>query len=612
MCSSDTTDYEGEAEINSENKIVGKHQCSYHGCNVSYKKLSLLKRHIIKHTGERPYPCDVDGCNKSFQQSYHLKRHIETVHMQCYEFVCDESDCGKSFASSSTLKKHKTRSHSLHTCSQCSKEFKKKYQLKNHILSHGSNFHENESEHGQNTSKKSIRCSFKGCTASYSKQYYLTLHMRKHTGERPFVCDIGSCDKSYTQAYHLNRHKARVHEPSKEYICKEAGCGHVLSDKYNLKKHIDRYHSSNGPYKCFHCMQGFYKKYVLRKHLATHSEDPGPIKCKKCNLVFPTRTNYLKHMYQHKTYSCTCGVVFYRSHMFRRHKKRYCSDQNNVHTCTVCKKTFTTAFNLKQHSKVHSEVKQTFKCHYSNCQRSYEYKKNLLFHINHFHESSGVRYECPDCSMTFKEKVYMKRHVQNIHMDKKETKTERKPRKDKGKSKPDKHLVAMSGLNPALKSALKKCKTNITVHPNEEESNMATKEIDLSSNVSESARTSMKDFEANKIVVNRELPTSVPVDMLQVCYSEENSPESTADVTLEPGDTNIPEKGDEVGAGTIEMNDNLEVEFADLLPGNSYEGSSQKISSEDQSYKGAKIVVLKIDVIKECDRALQKIKDCIS
>lgn len=78
-------------------------------CNKLFKERHKLKRHMMIHTGEKPYPCHF--CGKAFSLEYNLNTHIR-VHTGEKPFECEISGCGKKFTQSGNLKTHMKTNHS--------------------------------------------------------------------------------------------------------------------------------------------------------------------------------------------------------------------------------------------------------------------------------------------------------------------------------------------------------------------------------------------------------------------------------------------------------------------------------------------------------------------
>ncbi|OZJ02143.1 hypothetical protein BZG36_05232 [Bifiguratus adelaidae] len=55
-----------------------KHVCRYPYCGWSFKRYEHLKRHMLVHSGARPFHCDHPGCGKSFSRSDNFNAHRRT------------------------------------------------------------------------------------------------------------------------------------------------------------------------------------------------------------------------------------------------------------------------------------------------------------------------------------------------------------------------------------------------------------------------------------------------------------------------------------------------------------------------------------------------------
>ncbi|XP_071540795.1 uncharacterized protein [Panulirus ornatus] len=109
------------------------HRCDE--CGLESRQLSVHLRHLLTHQShpEHLYSCSV--CAKTFKQNEYLRKHMRK-HTGEKPFACRE--CSKSFTCKSELNRHSKRhsSERPHMCSDCGQSFKMRHNLRRHLKAH--------------------------------------------------------------------------------------------------------------------------------------------------------------------------------------------------------------------------------------------------------------------------------------------------------------------------------------------------------------------------------------------------------------------------------------------------------------------------------------------
>ncbi|XP_055535458.1 transcription factor Sp4-like [Wyeomyia smithii] len=107
------------------------------------------------------------------------------------------------------------------------------------------------------------------CSKSFKRKEHLMQHLKSHVGLRPFKCDEPGCHKSFSRKEHLMRHIVS-HTGKKLFSCPV--CRKYFSRKDNLNKHKKTHqeNSNSAPFHCSICNKGFFIKGQFLKHKQMH------------------------------------------------------------------------------------------------------------------------------------------------------------------------------------------------------------------------------------------------------------------------------------------------------------------------------------------------------
>jgi len=340
-------------------------------------------------------------------------------------FKCCYCHNDATFATREELQEHKDKMHTgqkqtkqTMPCPVCALPCKDKHLLAIHMRIH--------------TGERPYQCT--KCPAKFRSTSGLNAHLRKHAGlERSFVC---FCGEQFSSRCSVARHQETVHKTAAPQTCPT--CGVSFPGPITLQAHKRKVHGEmqsgqtarkkSSCYQCDKCDRSFHRELTLLKHMNVDHGGIQPYTCAECGESFSTAFKYKAHMEQHNpdqllTRKICCPVCPSRfqnqrqlvGHMLCKHPDQPQAESLSL-KCKFCDKQMKNYNQLQQHELEHREDWKGFECKELGCGQFFKTRYLLTKH-QVVHKGSNLT--CQQCDRTFANEASFKNHLK-LHESKKE------------------------------------------------------------------------------------------------------------------------------------------------------------------------------------------------
>ncbi|KAB7507104.1 Zinc finger protein, partial [Armadillidium nasatum] len=348
-----------------------KHSCPF--CFKSFHRRDHLRQHVRIHTGEKPYKCP--ACGREFNQRTPLISHKKNFGLQgqvlIHSHIPVRHQQFQMKCQLGVLIADLTPADSV--SSDLRGEIILPFTFVNiqgndhlYVLVVAKESHLSGSRGGQGV----ISCQYCGKLYQYQSQF--EIHLRTHTGERPYLCVF--CNKSFIHRHHLKRHTEKSHSqdlifytPQTNVSSSGPGLPSMSPATARIEEEALRRHV------CKICWKSFKRRDHLVEHVRTHTGEK-PYMCQICiQMLMAAAAAAVATTPSLPSPSCSSRIVTSEAETHSRQRQNV-----KPHLCTVCLRSFKKKDHLREHSVIHTGEKPHV-CPY--CQKRFTRKRTVKSHI---------------------------------------------------------------------------------------------------------------------------------------------------------------------------------------------------------------------------------------
>ncbi|XP_075964406.1 uncharacterized protein LOC142968435 isoform X2 [Anarhichas minor] len=359
------------------------HRC--HTCSKCFPSVSKLQRHMMTHTGQRPFGCEM--CGKRFRQKTHLRVHCRThlwsrYHKQRSLYINRPPSCRGGFnrriaADVPVQEMLLRKDFETHSGSDVV-SLKRLDQTPSMVIIQNDN---RESDTMSPHISKRNEVVRKVSTVSVKRTQ--TANSMQNPGNVQYKCF--QCLKCFPSASKLERHEM-VHTGLKPFHC--VLCGKAFRQASHLKTH-ERTHCERKPSKPVNQQQN------VRKVKADSQRQPRiSVQIPRQNIsVNKDGTRLNSHVAEGNEVSallCTrpaISITKVNNLLKTNSKSNITCKKRKVHTCRICFKTFAFPYKLSRHLVTHSGMRP-YNC--SSCSKTFTQLGHLKVHENRCRQGDTV------------------------------------------------------------------------------------------------------------------------------------------------------------------------------------------------------------------------------